>query len=281
MIKKRNALVFYLLTILTCGIYYIVVCCLMGRDINKICEGDGKKQMHYLLALLLGCVTLGIFTLIWFKKGMDRLCDNGYRYNVTVGHTGSEYIMWSVFGFLLAGVGGIVAMVYYIGDINQFADSYGVVPTLKYTDNMAERAMLSNQAMFNMMQQPVQVNVNQQYPNAPAPAIAPAVRNNGQIVCVRGTYNGAEVPIANETVVTIGGDPACCNFVLDNSFTKISGKHVSIKFHGNTNCYDVTDYSSNGTFLSNGTRLNRNVTANYPVGTEIYLADGENAFKLN
>lgn len=272
MIKKRNVFLFFLFSILTCGIYTVIVYCNMGKEINKICEGDGKEQMNYFLAFLLGMVTFGIYPIVWVYKAMSRLDDNGYRYNVDVKHKANDYLLWLLVGSLLCGVGSFVAIYYFIDSVNQFSEVYGVVQPLEYTNNSAERARLISQQNFGS---------NSQTSPGPNPGPKPGIRNNGQIVCVRGTYSGAQVPIANETAVTIGRDPAYCDFVLDNSFTKISGRHVSIRFHGSNNSYDVTDFSTNGTFLNNGTRLRKDMPQNFPAGTEIYLADGENAFRLN
>ena len=73
MIKKRDIFLFILFNILTFGIYGIVIYCFIGKEVNKICEDDGKNQMLYIFAWLLGLVTLGIFPLIWIKTCMDRL----------------------------------------------------------------------------------------------------------------------------------------------------------------------------------------------------------------
>lgn len=55
MIKKRDIFLFILFNILTLGIYGIVVYCFIGKEVNKICEADGKNQMLYILH---GCSAL-------------------------------------------------------------------------------------------------------------------------------------------------------------------------------------------------------------------------------
>ena len=44
-IKKRNIALFIFLGFITCGIYWIVVFCKISKDINRICEGDGRDTM--------------------------------------------------------------------------------------------------------------------------------------------------------------------------------------------------------------------------------------------
>ena len=72
--------------------------CKISKDINRICEGDGRDTMFYLWTWLLGIVTLGIYPLVWFYKAMDRLCDNGYRYAVRVKHSGGDFLLWTLLG---------------------------------------------------------------------------------------------------------------------------------------------------------------------------------------
>ena len=100
-IKKRNIALFIFLGFITCGIYWIVVFCKISKDINRICEGDGRDTMFYLWTWLLGIVTLGIYPLVWFYKAMDRLCDNGYRYAVRVKHSGGDFLLWTLLGLSL------------------------------------------------------------------------------------------------------------------------------------------------------------------------------------
>ncbi len=67
MSTNRGALKYYIFTIITFGIYALVVWSKFGKDINTAHEG-GPKQMHFILALLLGCITFGIVTIVWLVK---------------------------------------------------------------------------------------------------------------------------------------------------------------------------------------------------------------------
>ncbi|MBR1532285.1 MAG: DUF4234 domain-containing protein, partial [Eubacterium sp.] len=121
-VRYRNIFLFILLSIVTLGIYPLVAYCIMGEEVNDICRGDGDNNMFYLLAALLGIVTLGIYPIVWYCKAMNRLCNNGYRYGITVRHTGTEFLLWYLFGILLFGVGPIVALCLFVSDLNQFAN---------------------------------------------------------------------------------------------------------------------------------------------------------------
>jgi len=124
-VKHRNIFLFILFNILTLGIYGLVVMCIIGDEINMVCEGDGKKQMHYLLALLLGIITFGIFILVWYYKAIERLRDNAYRYNIAAINTsGAEYIIWTLLGSFIV-VGPLIATIKFLGAVNLYADNVG------------------------------------------------------------------------------------------------------------------------------------------------------------
>lgn len=64
-IKKRNIALFIFLGFITCGIYWIVVFCKISKDINRICEGDGRDTMFLFVDLVVrhcnaGYLSLGV-----------------------------------------------------------------------------------------------------------------------------------------------------------------------------------------------------------------------------
>ena len=81
-IKKRNYVSYFILSIITFGIYHIVFWNKISKEVNLLCEGDGKKTMKYIFALLLSIPTLGIFGIIWKAKLAERLKTNAPRYDL-------------------------------------------------------------------------------------------------------------------------------------------------------------------------------------------------------
>lgn len=68
---NRFWLKFYLLTLITFGIYAIVFWVRWGKDLNKVKELKqlkGKKLMHGFGAMILGIFTLGIIPMVWMLK---------------------------------------------------------------------------------------------------------------------------------------------------------------------------------------------------------------------
>ena len=72
---NRSLLKFILLSLITFGIYGIVVMSSISNDINLIAgRYDGKKTMHYcLLIFIVGPITCGIATLVWHHKLSARI----------------------------------------------------------------------------------------------------------------------------------------------------------------------------------------------------------------
>lgn len=302
MIKKRSIGLAIFLYIITLGIYPFVLMCIMGSETNKICDGDGKKQMHYILAVLLGLVTLGIYPVVWCCKQMNRLCDNAYRYGPTVhpANSGSSYVLWTYLG-LFIGVGPIVAFCKFLGNVNAFAGVAGNVQPLPYTDNQVERVYIAehNSVTPGAFKQNYQNNASNFIPpnnNVPkihisesadpvpetsaAPGHAPESRNSGTITGVSGMYSGFVFPVLNNETMIIGTNPQFSSIVIDQNGNFVSSKHCSVTYNAFNNYYEVTDFSTNGTYTNDNIRIQNNTTKRFAPGTTIYLGNRENSFKL-
>ena len=108
-IKKRGLLSFIFLGFLTFGIYILWRGYVISRDVNIMCEGDGKKTRGLLAMTLLSLVTFGIYGFIWLYELGDRLKANGQRYNIVINESGGTVLLWFLLGSLLLGIGPLVA----------------------------------------------------------------------------------------------------------------------------------------------------------------------------
>lgn len=81
---NRSIWVYFLLSLVTCGIYGYVFIYNLANDVNDLCEGDGENTSGLLAFILLGCVTCGIYSIIWWYKLANCLQANGRRYNVAI-----------------------------------------------------------------------------------------------------------------------------------------------------------------------------------------------------
>lgn len=119
MVKERSLFSYYFFSIITLGIYTIVFWHKLAKDVNKLCEGDGKKTMKYVPAWFLSIPTLSIFGLVWKYKLTERLNDNAERYNLKFSESGALTIVYS-----LTIIGLPVAHFLMIKNFNKMAKAY-------------------------------------------------------------------------------------------------------------------------------------------------------------
>lgn len=292
-IKKRSIALFIFLNIITLGIYGLVVFCIMSKEINQICEGDGKHTMFYLWAMLLGFVTLFIYPLVWYYKAMERLQDNGYRYGVNVPHSGSEFLLWALLGSFLIGIGPIVSLCYFIININAYAGIAGAIQPKRYSANPIERLQIQREPF------PYLDNaINGVYPYSDTPASLPPVApvqqppvqppvqhvapvSSGSITFLSGCCEGYQIPITPDAEIVIGKDPGVSQIVIGLEYARVSRKHCGVRYDANQHLYLVTDYSANGTYTTGGIRLEPHTASYLEKGTVLQLADTDNRFRLD
>lgn len=121
---NRGVIKYILLTILTLGIYAFWYQYKIAKDINTICAGDGKHTGGLLKFMFLGVLTLGIYIFVWYFKTANRLAENAERYGVEVPANGVIVILWKLFGFLLFGIGSLIADHIIMKSTNILAEAY-------------------------------------------------------------------------------------------------------------------------------------------------------------
>lgn len=123
MISQRSLASFIFLNIITLGIYGIFWGFYFVNDVNKVCEGDGRQSLNFILVCLLSMVTCGIYGLVWMYDQQNRLKAAGLKYNIMIMETGKEVILWEIFGSLII-VGPFIALNIMIKSINVLANVY-------------------------------------------------------------------------------------------------------------------------------------------------------------
>ena len=99
--KERSLVAYYIFSILTLGIYSLVFWGKYAKDVNDLCEGDGKKTMKFKYVVLLSIITVGIFGLVWRCKLANRLKDNAERYDLKFSEGGALVVIFSILGLVL------------------------------------------------------------------------------------------------------------------------------------------------------------------------------------
>lgn len=121
---NRSFLSYFLLTLVTCGIYHYIFIYELAHDMNTICMGDGKDTAGLLQFILFSFITCGIYTFVWFYLVADRLEMNGQRYNVYIKENGTTILLWMILGSFLCGIGPYVAIYLVIKNTNALAVAY-------------------------------------------------------------------------------------------------------------------------------------------------------------
>ena len=103
-VKKRSFIAYIFLSMITFGIYSIVFWTKLSKEVNTLCEGDGKKTMKYIYCYLLNIVTFGIFGFVWKYKLAERMRANAARYNLSFSESGALVVVLALLTgpFLLA-----------------------------------------------------------------------------------------------------------------------------------------------------------------------------------
>ena len=100
---NRSLLKYILLSIITLGIYAIVVMSAVSTDINTIASKyDGKKTMHFCLVLFIfSWLTLGIVPLVWSHKISARIGNELGRRGINYRFGAGTFWGWGFFGILI------------------------------------------------------------------------------------------------------------------------------------------------------------------------------------
>ena len=124
---SRGLLKTILLSIITFGIYPLVLYSVISSDINLIASRyDGKKTMHYLLmAFIITPITLGIGGIVWTHKISNRIGNELKRRGIAYSFSAGTFWGWSVLGALI-GIGPLVYTHKFLKAMNLLCADYNV-----------------------------------------------------------------------------------------------------------------------------------------------------------
>lgn len=108
---NKSLLKTILLSLITFGIYFLVVMSSVSNDINIIAtRHDGKKTMHFcLLFFIVSYITFGIGALVWYHNISKRIGDELKRRNIAYSFGAADYWLWYFLGSLIL----VGPLVYY------------------------------------------------------------------------------------------------------------------------------------------------------------------------
>ena len=123
--SDRNWVVILLLSLVTCGIYSIVVMTQITNEVNRVCTPyDHRNSMHYCLMLfLIGGLTLGIGWLVWYNNLCDRIGNELHRRGIDYKFGAGTYWGWGFFGSLII-VGPFIFLHKFTNAVNYMNADY-------------------------------------------------------------------------------------------------------------------------------------------------------------
>ncbi len=116
-----------LLSLITFGIYPLVVMSAVSNDINIVASRyDGKKTMHFcLLLFIVAPITLGIAGIVWYHRISARIGAELNRRGIAYSFGAGTYWGWCVLGALI-GIGPLVYLHKLFKAVNKMNAHYNV-----------------------------------------------------------------------------------------------------------------------------------------------------------
>lgn len=100
---QRGLLKYILLSLITFGIYSLVVMSHISEEINmEASPRDGKHTMHFLLIyFIFSWLTLGIAPLVWYHRLSNRIGEELTARNIDFNFGASDFWLWNILGSLI------------------------------------------------------------------------------------------------------------------------------------------------------------------------------------
>ncbi|MDR0540993.1 MAG: DUF4234 domain-containing protein [Dysgonamonadaceae bacterium] len=100
---ERKVWKIYLLSLVTFGIYGLVMAFAMAKETNIACVEDGKHTRGFWGVIGLSIITLGIYSIVWYVQWLNREAAYLERHNKTDEQfKGSTYLILIVLLFVLS-----------------------------------------------------------------------------------------------------------------------------------------------------------------------------------
>lgn len=131
--EDRSIFSYLFLTFITCGIYGIWFLHQWIKDINRMCEDDGRHTEGIVLYCLLSLVTCGIYSFFWWFKVGERLYRNSIKEGVHSDISGMKLVLCFLLGAVTCSFCSWYAINLAMKATNELATAYNQ----KYVYNMA------------------------------------------------------------------------------------------------------------------------------------------------
>ena len=116
-----------LLSLITFGIYGLVVMSSVSNDVNTVASRyDGKKTMHFCLLAFIVCpITFGIAGIVWYHRISNRIGAELKRRGVNYSFSAADFWLWNVIGSIIV-IGPLVYLHKLFKSVNLMNADYNV-----------------------------------------------------------------------------------------------------------------------------------------------------------
>lgn len=121
---NRGLFKWLIFTALTLGIYSLYTIHAIAHDVNLSCAKDGKTTHGLLLYILLTVITFGIYSIVWNVTVCNRMRDRIESSGGSADVSGLSWFLWSTFGMVLFGLGGLIAEYKLLHALNHTNELY-------------------------------------------------------------------------------------------------------------------------------------------------------------
>lgn len=124
---NKSLLKFILLSVITLGIYPLVVMSAVSSDINIVASRyDGKKTMHYcLLTFIISPLTCSIGAFVWYHRISNRIGAELKRRGIDYSFSAADFWIWNVLCALIV-VGPFIYTYRLFKAVNKMNAHYNV-----------------------------------------------------------------------------------------------------------------------------------------------------------
>lgn len=121
----RGLAKYIILSLITCGIYSLIMMHGIAKDLNTAFEGDGEETPGIWMYILLSLLTCGIYAFLWMFWTGNRIAKSGKKmYGLNFEENGTTLIIWDLLSATTCGIGGFMMWYLLLKNTNAICRAY-------------------------------------------------------------------------------------------------------------------------------------------------------------